>query len=261
MTGVQVLGGANSPAAVLHWRLGVLAQHREPARRRGPAGAIPPGDTPDHHVARHAAELMRQRWRELRQLLDTGPPPPWATTLGPPPATSDDRRSWLTAATAIAAYRERFELPDHTDLLGQRPSRIRPDAQAAFDHAQTQTDRHLASRLDDLTPEQLTELDARQQAIIDRRPTFDPAELETIRRTHDETVRFGHPAAALRAGRARRSVGRREVALLERQAHRRWRHAAAQAVAMRRQIALVQARRTPTPLLPAAARHPQRRAG
>jgi len=137
MTGVQVLGGANSSAAVLHWRLGVLAQHREPARRRGPAGAIPPGDTPDHQVAR-AAELMRQRWRELRQLLDTGPPPPWATTLGPPPATSDDRRSWLTAATAIAAYRERFELPDHTDLLGQRPSRIRPDAQAAFDHAQTQ---------------------------------------------------------------------------------------------------------------------------
>lgn len=231
------LGDANSRAAVLRWRLGVLAQHGEPVRRRGPAAAIPSGDTPDHQVARHTAELMRQRWRELRHGLDTGPPPPWATTLGPPPATNDDRRSWLNATTAIAAYRERFELPDHADLLGERPSRIRPDAQAAFDHAQAQTDRYLARHLDDLTPEQLAELDARQHAIITRRPAFDPAELEMARRTHDEAVRSGEPTTGPRVA--------ARVALLERQAiaHRRWRHAAEHAAALRRQIALAQARR------------------
>jgi hypothetical protein len=221
---------------VLHWRLGVLAEHYGPARRRGPAGAIPPGDTPDHQVARDTAELMRQRWRELRHGLDSGPPPPWATALGPSPATSDDRRSWLTAATAIAAYRERFELPDHSDLLGERPSGIRPDAQAAFDHAQAQTDRYLARHLDELTPEQLAQLDERQQAIITRRPAFDPAELEAARRTHDEAVRSGEPTAGPRLA--------ARVALLERQAvaHRRWRHAAEHATALRRQIALAQAR-------------------
>jgi hypothetical protein len=34
-----------------------------------PAGAIPPGDTPDHQVARHAAGLMRRR-RRRRTPLD-----------------------------------------------------------------------------------------------------------------------------------------------------------------------------------------------
>jgi hypothetical protein len=133
---------------------------------------------------------------------------------GPAVPVGEDQRCRVGSPVRIAPGKRDLGRRVDPQVLGERPrsrpSGIRPDAQAAFDHAQAQTDRYLARHLDELTPEQLAELDARQQAIITRRPAFDPAELETARRTHDEAVRSGEPTTGPRVA--------ARVALLERQA-------------------------------------------
>ncbi len=63
-------------------------------------------------------------------------------------------------------------------MLGRRPTASRPDARAVWDHACLQADHYLARRLHRLDDEALAELDARQQAILDNPPSFDPSELE-----------------------------------------------------------------------------------
>jgi hypothetical protein len=120
-----------SIAAVLHSGLGPLAETIEPARPRGPIGSLPDVETPLYHgqLARAAGELIRQRWREIRATLaDHHGPLDYARDLGSRPATPADASSWLTAATAITAYRERYELLDHTQMLGDRRGPLRPDA-------------------------------------------------------------------------------------------------------------------------------------
>ncbi|MEX2328276.1 MAG: AAA family ATPase, partial [Nitriliruptoraceae bacterium] len=178
---MRPIDDAHSTAAVLHWRLGILGSTAAP-RPRGPLASLPPTDGPAIEVARQAGELMRQRWRDLRAALAaTTNRLPWAETLGTPPLDPADKSAWLTAATAVTAYRERFEVADYIPMLGPGPAASRPDAQAAWDHACLQADRYLARRRRDLDDQQLDELDARQQAIIKNPPPFDPAELQLAR--------------------------------------------------------------------------------
>jgi hypothetical protein len=158
---MRPIGDARSAAAVLHWRLGVLGATPAP-RPRGPLASLPPVAGPAADVARQAGELMQARWRDLRaSLAATTEPLPWAPTLGPRPSDPAAQSAWLTAATAVTAYRERYDVPAHTPMLGERPAASRPDARAAWDHACLQADRYLARRLHDLDDQALVELDAR----------------------------------------------------------------------------------------------------
>ncbi|MGI8875748.1 MAG: ATP-dependent DNA helicase, partial [Egibacteraceae bacterium] len=172
--GMRPIDDARSAAAVLHWRLGLLGTTPAP-RARGPLSSLPPTDGPALDVARQAGELMRQRWRQLRASLGAATEPlPWARALGARPSDAAEQAAWLNAATPVTAYRERFEVPAHTLMLGPRPAASRPDARAAWDYACLEADRYLARRLRDLNDQTLAEFGARQQAIIDNPPHFDP---------------------------------------------------------------------------------------
>jgi conjugative relaxase-like TrwC/TraI family protein len=171
---------AHSVAGVLHWRLGQLAQHTAPVRRPGPLHSLPALGSDDEHLelARDAGELIRQRWRQLQTQLETSTGPlPYARALGPRPDGAIEARTWVTAATAVTAFRERYELPDHLQLLGERPGPLRPDAQAAYDHAQLQVDRHLARPYLHLDPTQLQALQRQLADTPTSPPKFDPEQL------------------------------------------------------------------------------------
>jgi len=116
------LGDAHSAAGVLHWRLNAAINVTAPVPPRGLASAIPPGDNDDTALARQAVALIRHRWHQLRHQLSHGRTPRWVGALGPRPASREMLDSWLTAATAAAAYRERYDLADHTELIGPRPA-------------------------------------------------------------------------------------------------------------------------------------------
>ena len=226
------MAGAESIAAVLDWRVGMLADVSVPARARGPLASLPPTGGPSVEVARQAGELMRERWRQIRATLAaTTATLRWAAELGPQPAEREERSAWLTAATAVTAYRERFEVPSYALMVGETPSSPRPDAQAAWDHARLQADRYLARRLRHLTDEKLDELDRHQQAILANRFTFDPVEL--------------HAARLSRANWVRAATGPQRVGPLERAAghHNAWRKEAHAAMALRQQIQVERERR------------------
>ncbi len=177
---MRPIDDVHSIAGVLHWRLGEIAGHTEPARRPGPLRSLPPADPDDRHhqLARSAGDLIRNRWREIREhLADHDGVLPYARDLGPRPDDPADARSWVTAATAITAYRERYDLPHHIQLLGERPGALRPDAQAAYDHALHRYDRHLARhyRLADPTTLRTLRNELRSQSSRDH--GFDPTEL------------------------------------------------------------------------------------
>jgi hypothetical protein len=179
---MRPIDDAHSVAGVLHWRLGQLAQRTEPARRPGPLRSLPPvaGGDEQLELARAAGELIRRRWQQIRfDLADHDGPLKFARALGPRPADPADARSWLTAATGVAAYRERYDLPDHVRPLGERPGPLRPDAQAAYDHALLQVDRHLARTYHRLDVDQVEEL--LKQLAASGLPTvgFDPERLGT----------------------------------------------------------------------------------
>ena len=231
---MRSMAGAESTAAVLDWRVGMLADVSVPAHPRGPLASLPPTDGPAMEVARQAGELMRERWRQIRSTLaETGETLPWAAELGSQPTEPEERSAWLTAATAVTAYRERFEVPDYTQMVGARPSGPRPDAQAAWDHAHLQADRYLARRLRHLTEEQLSDLAARQQTILGEPPPFDPAELAAAR-AGVTTPRHGPPPSGATV------VGRREE---EARAHAHWRRAANDASDLGRQVQVERSRR------------------
>jgi hypothetical protein len=141
---MRPIDDAHSVAGVLHWRLGQLADHTEPARRPGPLRSLPPSTattTPRTRPGSRRADpptLATAPHPARRPRPDRCPTP---RALGPRPDDPADARTWLTAATAVTAYRERYDLPDHLQLLGERPGPLRPDAQAAYDHAQLQVDR------------------------------------------------------------------------------------------------------------------------
>jgi hypothetical protein len=177
---MRPIDDAHSVAGVLHWRLGQLANHTRPARQPGPLRSLPTLDSDDGHLelANAAGELIRRRWQQLRTQLDnTSGPLPYARVLGPRPDDPTDARTWLTAATAVTAYRERYNLPDPAQLLGERPGPLRPDAQAAHDHAQLQVDLHLADPYLRLDPEQLQALQRQLAENPTERPRFDPEQL------------------------------------------------------------------------------------
>lgn len=207
-------------------------------------------------MARQAGDLIRQRWRDLRaSLAATTDPLPWAPALGPRPPDPGEESAWLSAATAVTAYRERYEIPDHTPTLGPRPA---PDSRAAWDHACHQADRYLAARLRDLDEQELADLNARQQAISNNPPPFDPRELQRARKDLDAAQgsrgRRHVPTADQRARPA--MSGQLLVQRLERaaQAHRNWRRAVTDAQAVRRQITLEERRRRRNPTLVHATR-------
>ncbi len=197
------LDDAASIAGVLHWRLDQLATGTEPARRPGPLRSLPSSDASDEHteLAQAAGELIRRRWQQIRaELAEHDGPLPCARQLGPRPDDPADAGSWLTAATAVTAYRERYELPAHAQLLGERPGPLRPDAQAAYDHAFLQVDRHLARPYQRLTTEQLQQ--AQREVIAASHPPVD-VDPENLRAAHADVVanrrRSGVATAAERA--------------------------------------------------------------
>ncbi|MDP8932053.1 MAG: hypothetical protein M3O70_26670, partial [Actinomycetota bacterium] len=242
---LRPIDDAHSTAAVIHWRLGVLTDDTTPVRTRGPLASLPPTEGPAIEVARQTGELIRQRWRDLRTALaGTTQALPRAEALGPRPIEPDEASTWLTAATAVTAYRERYGLPDHTDMLGERPPVSRPDARAAWDHARLQTDRYLSRRLRDLDDVELTQLDERMQSIIVAPPVFDPLELEEARRRLD-AARRGERIPQSAARRNERHA-RRCVEALERAArlHAAWQLRAEAASDTRRRIALERRRRS-----------------
>jgi hypothetical protein len=124
-------------------------------------------------------------------------------------------------------------------MLGRRPTASRPDARAVWDHACLQADHYLARRLHRLDDEALAELDARQQAILDNPPSFDPSELERTRQRLDAARATPDP----RPGSASPEQLRNQRLERAAQAHHDWRRAATGARATRRQIALEQQRR------------------
>jgi hypothetical protein len=117
-------------------------------------------------------------------------------------------------------------------MIGPRPAASRPEARTAWDYARHHADRYLTRRLRHLDDQALADLDARQQAIIDNRPHFDPSELERARRRLN---------AVQKPTFAQVPVQRLERAA---QAHRDWRRTAADALDIRRQIALERQRRS-----------------
>jgi conjugative relaxase-like TrwC/TraI family protein len=234
--GMRPIDDAHSVAAVLQWRIDQLAPPAAVPPAYSMFGALPPTDGPDIDIARQAGELIWRRWQDLHHALAaTTGPLPGAEALGARPADPEDRTTWLHAATAITAYRERYEIPDHTPMLGARPAASRPEAQAAWDYARHHADHYLARRLRHLDDQQLAELDARQQAILDNPPAFDPDELERARRRLDAVQQPGE----------RTILAQVLVQRLERaaQAHRDWRRAASEALDIRCQIALEEQRR------------------
>jgi conjugative relaxase-like TrwC/TraI family protein len=177
---MRPIDDAHTVAGVLHWRLGQLADHTQPGHQAGPLRSLPALGRDDEHLelAQAAGELIRRRWQQLRHQLETTTGPlPYARALGPRPDDPPHARTWVTAATAVTAYRERYELPDHLQLLGERPGALRPDAQAAHDHAQLQIDRHLARPYQHLNPEQLQALKRQLAEHPTSQPIFDPEQL------------------------------------------------------------------------------------
>ena len=125
---------ARDIAAVLHHRVTTWHDHTGPAQGRQPqliGGIITPagdlGDAPTDQVdAVHQLEtLMTNRVDALvRQALQR--PPAWLRALGPPPTDPRRRASWTEAVTVIAAYRDRYTVPEHGHPLGS-PDIADPD--------------------------------------------------------------------------------------------------------------------------------------
>lgn len=159
---------------------------------------------------------MRQHWQQLRQAragLTT--PLPWAPTLGTHPADPADTSAWLTAATAVAAYRERYEIPDHTPCSDHAPQRF---GRTRRPPGSTPVSKPTATSPNDSNISTMTSS-----------PSWTlGSKLADVPRT-DTT----------RARRAQRR-GRRRVDSLERRAENylRWRRAAEEAASIHRQIAL-----------------------
>ena len=244
---MRPIDDAHSTAGVLHWRLGHLANHTEPARQPGPLRSLPPAapDDPHHQLARAAGELIRQRWHDIRdRMADHDGLLPYARDLGPRPDDPADARSWDTAATAITAYRERYDLPHHTQLLGERPGPLRPDAQAAYDHALHQHDRHLARQHRRLDPDALQALRDAVTAASRQAPHFDPEELRQASAQADQTRRYWRTTTVQpdrTAAKHQHEPARLALERLERRAadHRQARHAAHQARGQARQLDLL----------------------
>lgn len=110
--------------------------------------------------------------------------------------------------------------------------------------ARAAADRHLARHLHNLKPEELADLAARQRAILDASPSFDPSELDDARRALDAAGRVlpmarahERPSAAERRDRLARRLTLVEA---RHDAHGQWRAAADDAAQLLRRIAMVE---------------------
>jgi conjugative relaxase-like TrwC/TraI family protein len=110
------LADAEDPAAVLHGRVKRWSQVAR-SRRRGPgdfvAGLVPRArGVVDPEMARALVErdeAMEHRARTLTELaLAEGQG--WVRILGSPPRDSGQRERWLRAVSAVAAYRDRWQI-------------------------------------------------------------------------------------------------------------------------------------------------------
>jgi conjugative relaxase-like TrwC/TraI family protein len=127
---------AESVAQVMHWRIvgnmPMLGTGLLPDRPELLPGWVPTAPTPDVDLnypgilaeivelgswLRTRAERIAERVNELGQRA-AAQPPAWAAALGPVPADPLQREQWIRRAGHVAAYRERWHIPDTlTDLL------------------------------------------------------------------------------------------------------------------------------------------------
>ena len=119
---------ARDLAAVLHHR--VTTWHERTAPSPGhraeplvggcitPAGHLDTDMPADQRAAVEQLEaLMTSRSAALTQHLLQNPPT-WLRALGAPPADPRRRATWITAVGLIAAYRDRYQVPEHGHPLG-----------------------------------------------------------------------------------------------------------------------------------------------
>jgi hypothetical protein len=227
------LDDVHSVAGVLHWRIGSMTSTSHAARAPGPLASLPPVAGPEFAVARQVGKLIRQRWREIRVDLTASTELPAAIDeLGVRPADPGDASAWLAAATAMMAYRERFEVPSYKRGIGPRPSENRPDARAAWDHARHQSDLYQSRRLRDLTDDELQELDVRMAGIAAQANAFNPESVEAVWKQLDSTK-------GICAGSTSWAIQELESEL---KAHREARDMAAMAAAVQHRIRLTRRR-------------------
>jgi hypothetical protein len=121
---------ARDLAAVLHHRVTAWHDHTQPPQggRAQPliGGIIAPAgelgsDIPlDQRAAIHEVEaLITGRVHTVTRQLLTDPPTWLLRALGRPPADPRRRDTWINAAGTIAAYRDRYSVPDHGHPLGE----------------------------------------------------------------------------------------------------------------------------------------------
>jgi energy-coupling factor transporter ATP-binding protein EcfA2 len=82
----------------------------------GPLGADIPVD--QRIVIEQVEALITSRVDTVTRQLLTEPPTWLLRALGRPPADPRSRRTWINAARTIAAYRDRYAVPDHGHPLG-----------------------------------------------------------------------------------------------------------------------------------------------
>jgi conjugative relaxase-like TrwC/TraI family protein len=122
------LTDAQQLSDVIRWRVRRLAADRTPevAVAVGDWTALaPPTDGPVGQFAHELAVLAADRQHALGHAA-AADPPGWALTqLGPVPDGSDltARAEWVERAGAVAAYRELAGIDEHTESIGQAPSR------------------------------------------------------------------------------------------------------------------------------------------
>ncbi|WP_230953406.1 MobF family relaxase [Propionibacterium freudenreichii] len=127
LVNVRGFENADDIASVLHARLArATIRPTGSGRIRKPprliAGLIPTADGPMDPGMRQALierqELIEQR---AATLLDTAldQHEPWTTQLGTKPTEPRKQAAWLKAARTIAAYRDRYQITDDQNPLGQ----------------------------------------------------------------------------------------------------------------------------------------------
>lgn len=145
------LDPAESVAQVMHWRIvenmPMLGTGLLPDRPELLPGWVPTPPTPDLDLSypgnlteivelgtwlRDRTERIADRVRELGERI-AAEPPDWAAALSPVPADPVQLEQWIRQAGHVAAYRERWQIPDTlTELLpGGRGERGRAAAWVA----------------------------------------------------------------------------------------------------------------------------------
>ena len=119
---------ARDLAAVLHHRVTAWHERMAPPGHRAdpligglitPAGLLDTDVPADQRGAIEQLEaLMTSRVDAVtRQVLRN--PPTWLRALGKPPADPRRRATWVAAVGVIAAYRDRYQVPEHGHPLGE----------------------------------------------------------------------------------------------------------------------------------------------